>query len=93
VAAPVAEHRRLVGFYGQSTAEETAYGLLAASRWPVIRRTRPPALAQRRRLSNRSSTTSTHRYGSTNVSIRRPLIVRAAIDAARAAWNSILTRS
>jgi halimadienyl-diphosphate synthase len=79
------------GFYGQPTAEETAYGLLA--------------LAARRTFEegDRARCTAAAAYLK-NVEHEEfpplwidkclytpPLIVRAAIDAALAAWNSILT--
>jgi halimadienyl-diphosphate synthase len=81
------------GFYGQSTAEETAYGLLALTAGRSFdERDRPRCAAAAAYLTH----VEHDEYPPLWIDkclYTPPLIVRAAIDAAHAAWNSILTRS
>jgi len=86
-------HRRLVGLLRPVDRGRDSLRFARASRWPVIRRTRPPALRSGGGLSRTGRARRVPTAMDRQCSLRPRLIVRAAIDAARAAWNPILTRS
>ena len=80
------------GFYGQATAEETAYGLLALSATRFDERDRMRCAAAARYLSQHDREDFPPLWIDKCL-YTPPLIVRAAIAGALAAWNRIAERN